>query len=59
MWRGRRGGGGGEGGEGGGGGGWRWWLSFEEAINCKAQGTVKEKKEKDLTQNVHCEKKKV
>ena len=44
MWRGRRGGGGGEGGEGGGGGGWRWWLSFEEAINCKAQGTVKEKK---------------
>lgn len=28
---------------------------FEEAINCKAQGTVKEKK-KDLTQNVHCEK---
>lgn len=41
------------------GGGWRWWLSFEEAINCKAQGTVKEKKKrkrKDLTQNLHCEK---
>lgn len=42
--------------EGGGGGGW-WWLSFEEAINCKAQGTVKRKKKKDLTQNEHCEKK--
>lgn len=38
-------------------GGW-WWLSFEEAINCKAQGTVKrKKKKKDLTQNEHCEKK--
>lgn len=31
-------------------------MSFEEAINCKAQGTVKRKK-KDLTQNEHCEKK--
>lgn len=41
-----------EGRRGEGGGCW-WWLSFEEAINCKAQGTVKEKK---WTQNVHCEK---
>ncbi|KAM7399150.1 hypothetical protein PAMP_018439 [Pampus punctatissimus] len=32
-------------GEGGGGAGGKGrWLSFEEAINCKAQGTVKEKK---------------
>lgn len=28
--------------EGGGGGGWRW-LSFEEAINCKAQGTERKR----------------
>lgn len=39
--------------EGGGGGGWRW-LSFEEAINCKAQGIERKRFE---GKKEHCEKK--